>query len=295
MTSPEPAPPADPTSYRKRGFGWKFWALMAFTAACIVGGVIIGLVIPKIFPANDTAAIGLPAMPWTTTAEQAADAGDDASAPSPGAAPAPNPEPAAPPPTDLAGLSRRVEQLEADEARTTEAARAVLAASALLQAAQTSRPFTTELSAVEHLLPANNDVSALKQLAETGAPTRAVLAADYPAAAARAAAAATKPGEGASLVAHIRYALASIVTIRRVDYTEGKGAGAVLARAEVLVQDGDLERAMDELAALPPHSRQAMADWIERAARRIELDRHLAAVRASALKSLNLSAGGRPA
>ena len=66
MTSPEPAPPADPTSYRRRGFGVGFWVMMGLCLLCILGGVFIAQFVPKLFPVDEKSVISFPAIPFVT-------------------------------------------------------------------------------------------------------------------------------------------------------------------------------------------------------------------------------------
>ena len=66
----------------------------------------------------------------------------------------------------------------------------------------------------------------------------------------------------------------------------GGDADAVLARAERLVDDGDLDRALRLLDKLPPGAREALAPWRVRAERRAEIDRNAQALRVRALETL---------
>jgi hypothetical protein len=289
MTSPEPSPlPADPVRYRRKGLSVWFWIVIVFGLACIALGMVIGFWGPRIWPAPKAAAEA-PAqiLPWgVSTAE-----------PEPVAvAAAPQAELAGPAAAsgDVAGLSARVRDLEAAQQRTMAAASAALASASLIQAAQTSRPFSTELSAVQALLPPSADLAQLQRLAERGAPTRSALAADFPAAASHAIAAARAPEDGASLFQRARHALSAIVTVRRVDATGGAGAHAVLARAEAKLAEGDVEGALADLDTLPPQARDALGDWRARAERRAEIDRRLSGVRQASLLALREAQGRAP-
>jgi hypothetical protein len=124
------------------------------------------------------------------------------------------------------------------------------------------------------------------RVAETGAPSRAALAASFPDYAARAASASRAPGDGAGLDDRIVYALSRIVSLRRVGDVPGNQADALLARAERMVEDGDFDGALRTLDLLPPAAREAMAPWRARAERRAEIDRQVAALRAKALRDL---------
>lgn len=289
MTSIDPATPpadvaglpADPTVYRRKGLGFGVWLILALCLLCIAAGVVAGLYGSKMFGGDKTATTGLPAIPWRASdAEPVALATPVANAPD---ALSSVTLPAA---ADVASLSTRLDRLEAGQERTVQAASAALATAALVQAAQTSRPFVGELSAVETLLPQAGDVAALRRVAQTGAPTRSALAAEFPAAAAHAIAAARTPGEDAGVIDRIRHALGSIVTIRRTDYVKGDGPHAILARAEAMTREGDIEGALAELDALSPAARDALSAWRTKAERRAEVDRRVSNIREASMRSL---------
>lgn len=284
--SPDPAEltaPRDPASYgRPRRGGPGVWAFAAFGVLCVLAGAAIASFGPGLLPARPD--LGSLADAALHVAEPAEPAATPAPAPQPLAAP----EPVLPASAsaEVAALSDRLSAMEADNARVTQAAAAALSAAALMEASQTSRPFAEELSALEAISPPSTELGAVRRLAETGAPTRAALAADFPDYAARAASASRAPGDDAGLLTRIGYALSRVVTLRRVGDVPGTGVDAVLARAERLIEDGDLDAALKTLDALPPAGRAAIADWRSRAERRAEIDRRIAAVRAQALADL---------
>jgi hypothetical protein len=197
---------------------------------------------------------------------------------------------ASPPSEQLAGLESRVRRLEDGEARGLDAAAAALAAASLSEAAAGPRPFGNELAAVERLTPNSPHVQALVPLAQVGAPTRADLAAELVDIAARVSIAAHTPAKDAGFISQFGYAFSRVVSIRRVDAV-GSGPDAVLARAQRRAADGDLEGALNLLDSLPAPARAALGDWRERARRRIDIDDHIAALRALALADLAGVAG----
>ncbi len=279
MTSTEPAsPPADPARYRRKGLGVGFWLLIIFGFGCIGLGVFVAKYVPALTARKDPAPAAT-VEPWRKSSTEPV-----TTVVTPAAAPAVA-VPAAPA-GDYSALSARIAELEAGQTRTLQAASSALAASALFQAAQTSRPFAAELSAVEPLMGASPDLASLRRIAATGAPTRASLSAEFPAAASRAIAASRRPDSRASLFDRVRHALGSVITIRRIDVTEGKSAHAVLARAEVKVSEGDVEGALTELDTLPPAARDALGTWRVRAEQRAEVDRRVAALRETAVRAL---------
>jgi len=290
MTQVPPPAANDPTyplrdRRRKPLLGAGFWAMIAFGLACILAGLGVWHYGPLVFSPDRTVAPGT-ASPATSLP------GD------PTKAPEASIEPVSPragnivaaSDSALFALRQRVSNLETSQQQQAAAAAAALAAAALDRAAQTSGPFPDDLAAIEPLLPADTNLRVLHRLAETGAPTRATLTKTFPAAAAKAAAAARSPEPGAGWFANAVHALSAIITVRRIDRTTGNGPDALLARAEVQLDDGDLEGAIKSLDGLPPQARQAMADWRRGLERRTEIDRRIGAVRARALRDLSRAA-----
>lgn len=277
MSEP-PEAPRDPAEYRPKPLmGAAFWVWVAFGLVCILAGMALAVFGPKLLPVRPERPASLDIR--KTDAATLTPAGAPVSVVSAAAA-----APAAP---DVEGLSERVRALEGHDRATTKAAAAALAAAAVLDASRGSGPFADELAVLRASAPDMPEYATLARLADTGAPSRAALAASYPDAAARAASAARAPGEGAGLGARIGYALTRIVSIRRVaEDAGGSEADAILARAETQVQDGDIVRALRTLDQLPPRAREAMAPWRARAERRAEIDRQAAALRARALTAL---------
>jgi len=273
------AAPKDPGAYRPRAtLAPMIWAMLAFGLLCILAGVAIADLGPRLFAAKST-----PKAP--------AEAASTVEPPASAAAP-PTPTPAAPeaPSPDVERLSARVTTLESQQAHTSQAAAAALAVSAVVEASQGAGPFAEELESLRAISPPSPELQTLARLAQAGAPSRTALAASYPDYAARAASAARAPGDKAGLGDRIVYELSRIVTLRRVGDVSGDGVDALLARAEMQVDDGDLDRALRTLDRLPPTAREAMALWRARAERRAEIDRNAQALRARALQALAVEA-----
>ena len=289
MTAPDPAQltaPVDPAAYRHKVLGPTYWAAIAFAFLCVIAGFAIAKLGPTLFPAHPAAPLpavqlAAPAQPNEPSAAAQAAVDAEQAAVSP---PAPAPS------VEVAALSARVDRLEADRRATVRAAAGALAAASLSDAAASSRPFQGELAALEASLPESPDLRALRPLAQSGAPTLAALAAEYPDQAAHAAVASRARARGEGLMARIAQAFAAILTIRRVDKLDGDGVDAILARAGRKVDDGDLSGALAELNALPPSGKDAVAAWRARAEKRVEIDRRVDAVRAAALAELTRAA-----
>ena len=272
--------PRDPALYgRRRLLGPGFWALIAFGIVCVAAGAGLARFGPGLFPrAKTPPAVQQPAGGAAPSAQAGA------AQPLYGA-----PSVAVPPPAasqDVVQLEGRVAVLETGQQRALDAAGAALAAATLADAARTARPFAEELASLERVLPLSPDLRALARLAQDGAPTRAGLAAEFETLAGRAAVAARDPGRNADFLARLRHALSSIVSIRQVGTTQGSSPDAVLGRAQKLLNEGDIEGALTAIEGLPAPAQTVLAPWRAAAERRVEIDRHIAAIRGDALAGL---------
>jgi len=279
--APDPveiAAPRDPALYApRRGLGLGFWALLAFGVICVAAGAALARFGPAWFAPKVPAVVERPASATPPAAPVE-------SRPLSGGPIAPPPPPVAT--ENVARLESRVALLETGQQRTLDAAAAALAAATLADAAREAQPFAEELVGLEHVLPLSPDLRALDRLARTGAPTRVGLAAEFETLAGRAAVAARDPGRDADVLARLRHALSGIVSVRHVGSAQGSAPDAVLARAQTLLNAGDIERALSVLDALPPTGQTVLAPWRAAAERRIEVDRRIAAIRADALARL---------
>jgi hypothetical protein len=284
----ELAPSRDPAAYgRKPLLGFGFWLGFFFCIAFLIGGYALAVFGPQILPGRSSNVAEAPKTPGSRTPARAQTAAS---------LPAPTNYPTSPAPTSAAmpadaTLEQRIARLESAENAVINAASAALAAGQLSQAAQGSRPFVEELAAVRAVMPNSPHVQALAGLAEGGAPSRALLAQEFEAQIQPVAIAVRAPGAVAGLLAHIGYALSSIVTVRRIG-PDARGREQALSRIETMVREGDLEGASAQIDQLPGAARDQLARWRQRADRRIEVDRRIAAIRAEALSALQRVRGG---
>lgn len=290
--APDPAEivaPSDPALYaRKRVMGPSVWAWLFLCLLCAVLGAGVAWFGPALFPAKPAPVAPISAVPSAKPIAERV-----APAPVPTADTSDAAIPAAPA-EDVARLDGRVTALETAQQSVADAAAAALAVSTLADAADSSRPFAEELAGLQRVLPGSPSLRALEPLARLGAPTRAGLAVQFSNLAGRAASAARNPGADADLFARIRYALSSIVSIRHVGSIKGSTPDAILARAQALLDEGDVEAAVATLEALPDPAREVLAPWFAAASRRIEIDRHVGSVRADALTALSRIARNAP-
>lgn len=270
--------PMDAPSLPRRRTGPGLWSLAAFGVICVLAGFGVaefaprlaatpftlgGLAPPKPGPASSAPGISSPLVETPILGVQ---------------------------PGGVAGLSARLESLEAQQSAARQTAAAAVAAATLLDAAQSSRPFVRELAALRAVAPPSADLAALEKLAETGAPSRATLAVEFPAYAAKAVSA--SPKTGSRFWTAVNAISSRFITLRHLEAT-GSGVDAILARAEQQINNGEVDQALRLVDSLPPASRAAMDPWRALALDRAELDRRVSAVRLEAVESLaRLSEGG---
>lgn len=274
----EPGLPPDPADYSRRP-RLRLWTAPVFVLAGVAAGVGLAVSVPGLLPK---------APPPVEQSE-------------PAAAPVAvvPPAPVAPPPVAAASgeverLTAKIAALESQGQRDTAAVSAALAAANLIEASQGSRPFAGQLGALRQANPQLPELAALGAVAETGAPSRAKLAADFPPYAARASVAARAPTPDSKLNERVIYLLARLVAVRRLNDTAGPSADAALARAEAALADGDVSGAVKALSALPPKAQAAMAPWTAFAERRALVDREVAALRRRAAQGVALEGGIAP-
>jgi hypothetical protein len=263
----ELAPTRDPAAYARRPLlGGVFWVMMIFCALCLLAAVAVVILGPRLAPVRRVALVAPAAAP--------------AAAPAPPSSPIAQTAPAGP--SDLAS---RVQRLETGQTRIVNAAAGALAAASLSDAAARPAPFAPALAAAARLLPSSPETLALAPLAQEGAPTRAALAADLTDIGAQVSTAARTPEKNASFIDRAEYAFSRVVTLRRIG-ADATGTDAVLARAERAADDGNLEGAVGLLDTLPDPTKAVLAPWRDKAERRIEIDQHIAALRAQAMADL---------
>ena len=267
--------PRDPAEYRpKSPLSVGFWVILAFGLICVMAGTAVALLGPRLLSDKPERR--------SATAVQLTPPRPD---PAPVLYPA-NAEPARVTPNVVGELKARIAVLEQLGERSSEAASAALAAAALVDASQGSRPFVAEYKSLREAAPSLPELANLSRLAETGAPSRSMLATTFERVAATAASRSRKPPQDAGIGAQIAYAAGKVVTIRKVDDVEGEGTDALVARAELALQDGEVVAALALLDRLPLKGRESLAAWREGAERRASIDREVAALRLRAVRDL---------
>lgn len=177
---------------------------------------------------------------------------------------------------DVAGLRQEVATSAGAAPAARAAAALAVAVAGLERAVNAGAPFARELSTVEALAGARDEIAALRVYADDGVARRDELAETFQAAASAAMSATAPPTAGLveRLIANAR----RIVRIRPTGEVAGETTGAILARAEAQLAAGDLAAAVAELASLEPEAQAATAAWLERARARLAAERLVAAL-----------------
>jgi hypothetical protein len=283
--APDPAelaPSRDPAAYGRRPLftsGFLVWVLLCL--ACLaIGGVAGRFAFPPEPAAKPEAALAEPGP--RPAAISPALASGPITAPASSAAASTGADTA---------LVDRVARLEGASSRENQAAAESLAAASLSVAAEGAAPFDRDLAAFERLAPDDPDLRALVPLAARGAASRATLAATLPDFEAAAVVALREPARDAGFLTKLWALIGKVVIVRKVD-PAGADVDGLLAQAQGQASAGELEDAVKTLQHLPPAAHGRLAEWIDAAGRRIEIDQRVAAVRARALAALTQAQAG---
>ncbi|MBW7836739.1 MAG: hypothetical protein H3C28_08905 [Sphingomonadales bacterium] len=191
----------------------------------------------------------------------------------------------------VSSLEQRIASLEQSAAADGRGAIIAIAFSALRDVANRGRPFSVEYETLHGLLSEGSReelaaaLRAIAPFAASGAPTLAVLRAQFSDAIPGLLEAARTPAD-ASWWRRFTARLASLVTIRPVGEVAGAEPRAVMARMERRLIGNDLAGALREFAVLPPGARAAAEPWAAEARKRQALDEALAAFAAILLREV---------
>ncbi|TIP75138.1 MAG: phage tail protein [Mesorhizobium sp.] len=187
----------------------------------------------------------------------------------------------------LAALEQSVSQLSGKvEAQAGQPKVALaIAASALKAALDRGAPFAAELETFAAISPDAPEIATLRPYAEKGVSTRAEIAAEV-AAAANAMVAASEPvDQNAGFLQNLLSSAESLVKVRPIGAVQGARAPETVARMEVAVNQGDYAKALSEYDTLPEAVKAAGADFAGKLKARIEVEKQVDALIASAMKA----------
>jgi hypothetical protein len=178
-----------------------------------------------------------------------------------------------------ASLRSLNDRLAAAEARMTSGGAAgsagavqAIAVAALRRAAESDKPFATDLDTVSALGVAADDIAKLRPIAEKGVAAAATLAADFPAVGDAILAATSAPDPDAGIFQRIVHGLGGLVSIRPTGPIAGSDPAAIVSRMTADVTKGDLAGTLAERDGLPQAGKDASAEWAAKAADRVALD-----------------------
>jgi hypothetical protein len=187
----------------------------------------------------------------------------------------------------LAALEQSVSQLSGKvEAQAGQPKVALaIAASALKAALDRGEPFAAELETFAAISPDAPEIAILRPYAKKGVPTRAEIAAEMPAAANAMVSASEPVDQNAGFLQNLLSSAESLVKVRPIGAVQGAGAPETVARMEVAVNQGDYAKALSEYHTLPEAVKAAGADFAGKLKARIEVEKQVDALIASAMKA----------
>jgi hypothetical protein len=190
--------------------------------------------------------------------------------------------------TALTALTERVAKLETEinnGVAGTKSAAAAIAFANLSSAVAEGRPYATELATIKSFVADPGNLGPLPAYADKGIPTVPELTRSF-AANRDAALAAAAPAPSGSLIDRLLASASTLVKVKRVDEAPtGDSASAVLARAEALLDKGDLAGAAKQIEALDGAPREAFNAWLDDAQARLAGDAVLQRLEATLLAS----------
>ncbi|MCJ7875048.1 hypothetical protein [Phaeobacter sp. J2-8] len=173
----------------------------------------------------------------------------------------------------IAAEKAKIEKIAEDatqmEERALEESRLAAARSAMtriLSALDTGDAYGAALAELAESV--DMPMEALEAAAAEGVVTQSALREQFPDVA-RAALRAARNNTPAEESGGIGGVLEKMFEVRSVAPREGDGADAILSRAEAAVRDGDLARALDEIAALPDVAKAELSGWVSDAETRL--------------------------
>jgi len=181
-------------------------------------------------------------------------------------------------------LSEAQDRLAEGGADSTVVARAI-AAAGLKSAIDRGSAFATELEAYASVAGEDDTVTMLRDFAASGVPTVTQLADGFGAVANRIVATGQGLDENASFGDRLMSSARSLVQVRPVGEAEGETPGAIAARVEIRLKDGNLDGALAEWETLPDPAKAASADFMDRVRARQTVDSLVAGALASAMSA----------
>ncbi|MSP43166.1 MAG: hypothetical protein EXR08_07350 [Alphaproteobacteria bacterium] len=152
-----------------------------------------------------------------------------------------------------------------------------------------SGPYAVELETLVKVLdmPSDPAITSLRRYAAAGVPARPQLLARFDTAAAAIVRADAASGSVPGWAGRAYGFVTSLVMIRPLGEREGADAPSRVARAQLRMEEGDLDAALRELSELEAAAAQAAEPWLKDARARQETERALAQLNAALTQQLN--------
>ncbi|MEQ1952774.1 phage tail protein [Mesorhizobium sp. CN2-181] len=160
-----------------------------------------------------------------------------------------------------------------------------IATAALKSAVDRGAPFQAELETFAAIVPNAPELATLRAYAEKGVPTRETLLAEAEPAAAAMIAAAKPVDPNAGYFDRLLSSAESLVSVRPIGEVEGTGVPEIVARMEVALKAGDLDKAVTEFDALPDTAKAAAGSFGESLKARRDVERLVDQAIAGAMKA----------
>lgn len=182
--------------------------------------------------------------------------------------------------TTLSALAERVEEVAEAPATTI-----IIAASALKSAIDRGQPFGNELETFAALAPDAPEIAELRELSETGVPTRTQIAAESDAAANAMIDAARPVDPDAGIIDRLWASAMDLIQVRPIGMVEGEGVPEIVARLDAAVAAGDYGQAIEEYETLPDTAKAAGETFMARVRARHAADTLIDQALAAALRA----------
>lgn len=160
-----------------------------------------------------------------------------------------------------------------------------IATAALKAAVERGAPFLAELETFAAIHPGTPEIETLRGYAGSGVPTREDLRKEMETAATAMIAASRPTDANAGLVDRLLDSAQSLVTVRPIGQVAGSGVPETIARMEVALNAGELDKALAEYETLPDPVKQAGASFAARLKARADVERMVDEAIANAMRA----------
>ncbi|AQS42281.1 MAG: Mitochondrial inner membrane protein [Candidatus Tokpelaia hoelldobleri] len=178
--------------------------------------------------------------------------------------------------TAVQSLQKQVSDVAATERKADIRMTALAAANALKAAVERGGSYSNELRLMEEVAPGGLSLEPLRAAADKGLPSTAELGTRFAKVADAIAATQTAIPDNAGFGQKLWAQARSLVVMRPTGNVTGNTAGAIAARMEVAINNGDYGRALNEWRGLSPQAQAVSRDFITTLESRTAIDKLLA-------------------